>query len=162
MTLIVADTGPVNYLIQIGNIDLLGRLASETVLPESVAAELRHSGAPDAVRAWASAPPQWVHIRAAAQLVEAEELSFADREAIGLAKELQASVLLMDDQLARRCAARSGVPTLGTVGLLEMAAARGMISLPEALSRLRETSCFLSEDLIEDALRRTAIQRQRP
>ena len=52
MILIVADTGPINYLIQIGHIDLLAALVDTTVLPASVAVELRHARAPDAVRAW--------------------------------------------------------------------------------------------------------------
>ena len=33
MILIVADTGPINYLIQIGHIELLARLVQKTVLP---------------------------------------------------------------------------------------------------------------------------------
>ena len=33
MILIVADAGPINYLIQIGHIDLLAKLAEKTVLP---------------------------------------------------------------------------------------------------------------------------------
>jgi hypothetical protein len=38
----------------------------------------------------------------------------------------------MDDQQARRCASALEVITLGTLGLLEAAAARGLVSLPAA------------------------------
>jgi predicted nucleic acid-binding protein len=119
MILIVADTGPINYLIQIGHIDLLAALVDTTVLPASVAAELRHARAPDAVRAWAAAPPGWVQIRSATELVNADDLSVADREAIALAKELHASVLLMDDQQARRAqrSVRWGIRSGGFHGL---------------------------------------------
>ena len=160
MILIVADTGPVNYLIQIGCIALLARLAEKTVLPASVHAELLHRAAPDAVRAWAAAPPAWVEIRAATQRIEAKDVSAADREAIALAKELGTAILLMDDREARRCAAALGVSTMGTVGILEVAAARELVSLPAALERLRGTSCFLTEDLIENALERDAARRR--
>lgn len=119
MILMVADTGPINYLTQIGEIDLLSKLAKKTVIPESVAAELRHPNAPASVRAWALAPPEWVEICSASRLIEAPDLATADREAITLAQDLGASVLLMDDQQARRCAARLGIATIGTVGLLE-------------------------------------------
>ena len=51
MILIVADTGPINYLIQIGLVGLLAQVASKTVLPESVAAELAAAAAPEIVRA---------------------------------------------------------------------------------------------------------------
>ena len=160
MILIVADTGPVNYLIQTGCIGLLARLVEKTVLPTSVHAELLHHLAPELVRAWAAAPPAWVEIRAATQRIEAKDVSAADREAIALAKELGAAILLMDDREARRCAAALGVATMGTVGILEVAAARGLVSLPVALERLRSTSCFLTEDLIENALARDAARRR--
>lgn len=161
MILIVADTGPINYLIQTGYIDLLARIAEKTVLPAAVSAELLHPAAPDSVRAWASTPPAWVEIRAATELIKISDLSLADREAITLAKELRASVLLMDDQQARRCAATFGVLTLGTVGLLEAAAARGFVALPVALEKLQATSCFLAEEIIENALKRDVEMRSR-
>ena len=51
MILVVADTGPVNYLVQTGDIGVLRVLAEKVVLPASVLAELRHPNAPAAVRA---------------------------------------------------------------------------------------------------------------
>lgn len=59
-----------------------------------------------------------------------------------------------------RRAAALGVVTMGTVGILEVAAARGLVSLPEALERLRATSCFLSEDVLDNALERDAERRR--
>ena len=156
MILIVADAGPVNYLIQTGHVGVLAVLAGRVVLPVSVRAELLHRGAPDAVRAWASALPDWVEVLAARESIEAPDISAADREAIALARELSASLLLMDDQQARRCAAALGVVTIGTAGILEAAAARGLVVLPEALEKLKATSCFLSEEIIGNALRRDA------
>ena len=64
----------------------------------------------------------------------------------------------MDDRQARRCASGLGVATMGTLGLLEAAAARGLISLRPALEKLRATSCFLTDELIENALRRDAAR----
>jgi predicted nucleic acid-binding protein len=40
MILVVADTGTINYLVQIGCIELLSQLAQKTVLPATVQAEL--------------------------------------------------------------------------------------------------------------------------
>ncbi len=141
MSLIVADAGPINYLIQIGCIELLAQLAEKTVLPASVQAELSHQAAPDAVRDWAGGPPAWVEVLAAVKLFAAKDISPADREAIALARELGAAVLLMDDRTARPCAADVGVVTMGTVGSArKVAAARELVSLPVALERLRRTS----------------------
>ena len=130
------------------------------MLPASVHAELQHRAAPEAVRAWAAAPPAWVEIRATMPPVEANDISPADRDVIALAKEVRAAILLMDDKQARRCAASFGLAAIGTVGLLEVAAMRELVSLPNALERLRGTSCFLTEDLIEHALERDAARRR--
>ena len=165
MSLIVADTGPINYLIQTGQVNLLSRLVEKTVLSSSVKAELLHEAAPVDVRAWATQPPAWVEIRRAApgQLTGTKDISATDQETIVLAKELNASLLLIDDQRARRYARAFGVVTLGTLGLLEVAAARGLISLPAALEKLRRTSFFITDELIEAAIRRDAERlRQRP
>jgi len=162
MILIVADTGPINYLIQIGEIELLPRLVEKVIILATVQTELLHQGAPVVVRAWASQPPAWVEVCSAAQKIEELEISVTDREAIALAREMNASFLLMDDSHARRCATRLGVKTMGTLGLLEAAAARRMISLQAALEKLRTTSCFLADELIEAALKRDEERSRQP
>ena len=50
MLLVIADTSPVRYLVQISQIELLARLFEQIELPSIVAAELRHPSAPVAVR----------------------------------------------------------------------------------------------------------------
>ena len=40
MRLVIADTGPVNYLVLIGQIDLLPALFDKVILPSAVRAEL--------------------------------------------------------------------------------------------------------------------------
>jgi predicted nucleic acid-binding protein len=89
MILIVADTGPINYLIQIGHIDLLSALVDKTVLPSSVRAELLNDAAPANVRAWAANPPGWVEIHPAKPVMGTRDISGTDREAIALARETQ-------------------------------------------------------------------------
>jgi len=159
MILVVADTGPVNYLL-IGAIELLASLAEKTVLPAAVRAELLAERAPAAARAWATTLPAWAEVRTATRPIEADDISVADREAIALARELGASVLLMDDRQARRWAAKLGVSTIGTVGFLEAAAARELVSLRDALEKLRGTSCFLSDEVVERALLRDSERRR--
>jgi predicted nucleic acid-binding protein len=43
---IVSDTSPLDYLILMGAVDLLPRLASEIVVPSAVARELTHPSTP--------------------------------------------------------------------------------------------------------------------
>ena len=65
MILIVVDTSPINYLIQIGHIDLLSILVDKTVLPSSIPAELLNDAPPPNERAWAANPSGWAQIHAA-------------------------------------------------------------------------------------------------
>jgi len=154
MILIVSDTGPINYLVIIGQIGLLPQLADRIVLPFSVHGEMLDVRAPEIVRTWAGKLPDWIELRSSTPTVGGKGLSIADREAITLARDLKATLLLTDDRKARQCAAGIGVASIGTLGILEIAAERKLISLPDALQKLRATSCFLAEELIEDALNR--------
>jgi len=116
MTLIVADTGPINYLIQIGFLSVLPRLVDTVILPQEVVRELRSNNAPSAVRAWADCLPQWVEVSEPTFLIPpSTELSTADRSAISIAAELRA-LLMMDDRRARKAASDHGVRTIGTLG----------------------------------------------
>jgi predicted nucleic acid-binding protein len=50
--IVVADTGPIHYLILCGHIALLHDLYGQVVIPEAVGRELTHPAAPAAVRSW--------------------------------------------------------------------------------------------------------------
>ena len=63
MRLVVADTGPINYLLLIDAVDLLPRLFYRILLPAAVQRELAHPAAPRAVRAWIANVPDWLEIR---------------------------------------------------------------------------------------------------
>lgn len=54
--IVVADTGPINYLILIGYIDVLPALFEKIMLPSVVRDELTQPNAPLPVRSWIAAP----------------------------------------------------------------------------------------------------------
>lgn len=62
MLLVVADTGPLRYLIEIGHIEILPRLFQKILVPTLVFDELRHDSAPHLVKLWAKTPPDWVDV----------------------------------------------------------------------------------------------------
>jgi hypothetical protein len=51
-------TGPLQYLVLIGAIDVVPRLFEAVTIPAVVQAELLHPVAPAVVRAWAGTPPR--------------------------------------------------------------------------------------------------------
>ena len=63
MRLVIADTGPVNYLILIGHVELLPALFDRVVLPDAVQRELTSVKAPSIVRQWMEALPVWLEVR---------------------------------------------------------------------------------------------------
>ena len=74
MRLVIADTGPLNYLILIGHIGLLPVLFEKVVLPTTVQSELASRKAPPFVRDWVADLPAWVEVREA-PLSPAEDAS---------------------------------------------------------------------------------------
>lgn len=68
MILVVADTSPIHYLIQIGTIDVLPRFFDEIVIPRAVIAELLDPSTPQIVHNWASALPKWAVVRGATHI----------------------------------------------------------------------------------------------
>ena len=107
--IVVADTSPLNYLIQIDCDELLPQLYGRILIPAAVKQELGHRSAPLSVHAWLGRIPNWVDIAVPSSSFE-PELAFLDlgeREAIQLAEERHAELLLLDER--KGALKRSGV-----------------------------------------------------
>jgi predicted nucleic acid-binding protein len=152
--IVVADTGPVNYLIVSGHIDLARALYGILLLPPAVHRELLHPRSPAIVRQWAMTLPAWAEVRSPQNAPRFTELGPGEREAIALALETKADFLLIDETDGRRTAVLNGVPVKGTLGLLEEAAQRNLVDLAAAVGKLKATRIFLAEDIVQGALKR--------
>jgi predicted nucleic acid-binding protein len=152
MILVVADTGPLCYLILIDAIELLPRLFDRVVIPSAVLSELIHPRVPVAVKIWVDTLPSWVEVRAASHIELDDILDPGEAEAIILAEQLKADSLLLDEMEARREALRRGLPVAGTIGVLEKAAERNLINLSEAFSRLARTNFHIAPELLQQAM----------
>ena len=86
--IVVADTGPIHYLVLSGFIGTLHDLYGVVVLPEAVRDELSHPAAPDEIRAWIAALPSWVSVRTPGSGTGFERLDPGEREALRLALEM--------------------------------------------------------------------------
>jgi predicted nucleic acid-binding protein len=134
-----------------------------------VKAELAHADAPDTVRAWISEPPSWLEVVNLKHPVESDllHLDAGEREAISLASELQAGLLLMDERDGVSLARRRGLKVVGTLAALDFAALRGLIDLRMMFDRLHETSFrsplrLMTSMLEQDAERRKRKQGPKP
>lgn len=160
MILVVADTSPINYLVQIGAVHILPHFFDQVVIPQSVRDELLDPATPSGVRNWVLHLPAWAVVRAATR-IEPLNLDKGETEAIALAQELHAFAVLLDDSAARQKARERGVRVTGTVGILERAAAANLIDLTIAIRELQETSYYASPALLQAALDRDAERRRK-
>ncbi|MBI1790796.1 MAG: DUF3368 domain-containing protein [Acidobacteria bacterium] len=76
-------------------------------------------------------------------------LDAGEREAIALALDLPADLVLLDETKGRAAAAELGLIVSGTLGVIERAVPRGLLDLAAALGRLRETSFRASPKLLQ-------------
>lgn len=157
--IVVSDTSPLNYLVLVEAVQFLPDLFGQVVAPPAVLREMRHSKAPPKVQAWAAAPPAWLEIRAPATVVPIGRLGPGESEAIALANQLSADVLLMDDRDGIAVAKGLGLTTAGTLAVLELAAEKRLVSLPVILDELRRTTFRASEELFAEMLHRDQLRR---
>ncbi len=158
MTVIISDTGPLNYLILIEEIELLPRLFAEVVVPYPVLIELQHERTPAEVRTWVEVLPAWITVErpgsSALPLQWQEKLGQGEVSAMTLAMARNLPVL-MDDREARQVAKRLGLTTFGTLAILEAAAMRGWIAFRPVAERLRAKGFYVTEAIIDEIAQRS-------
>jgi predicted nucleic acid-binding protein len=161
VSVVVSDTSPLHYLILCGAEEILPKLFQQVVIPPTVFAELQQSNTPPPVKKWADALPKWVAVQGPKHLQTGLYVDRGELEAISLAQEIHAAAVLMDDLAGRRAAAQCGLAVVGTVGLLEQAAIRGLVDLPSVMGQLQKTSARLDARLIQTVLERHQARKKK-
>ena len=151
--IVVCDTSPVNYLVLIDEIDLLPQLFTAVVLPAAVLAELQHPRTPPRVASWARELPPWVRVISPKGPVEDVGLGRGEAEAITIAMQVAAEVVLIDERKATVVARHRGLLVTGTLGVLALAAESKLVDLDASIRRLLDTNFRASPALIDDILR---------
>jgi predicted nucleic acid-binding protein len=105
------------------------------------AEELNHKSMPDVVRTWFTARPSWLEIRQPTHTLEPEvDLDEGEQQAIALAEEVVADLLLVDQWDTRLEAERRHLRAVGTLRVLADGATRGLTDLESSFRRLRHTN----------------------
>jgi predicted nucleic acid-binding protein len=152
--MVVSNTSPLNYLVQIGAVDLLRSLYNEIHVPRMVVTELLDPAAPQAVRDWAGNPPDWLIVDEAEAIAEPglDHLHQGEAAAISLALRQAAALLLIDDLDGRLAARDAGITVMGTLGVIDAAAVQGRTNFHQTLAALLATN-FRAAPKLLDALR---------
>jgi predicted nucleic acid-binding protein len=152
--LVVSDAGPLHYLSLLGHVDKLPVLYVSVAIPESVASELSHPNTPTLVRALLENLPTWLTVHSVlTTAIGLDALGRGERDAIQLAGEVRADLLLCDDLQARKLAAQRNMNVVGTLGILRDAAKQQLLDIRMALDHLRTQTNFRgSDDLYAEVL----------
>ena len=149
---IVSNTGPLIALAGISQFDLLRKLFGRIIIPPAVRAEVQ-----DETSVAALAAADWIVVQPAqdtlaVQLLR-EELDAGESEAIILARELDADLVLIDERAAKRKARAIGLQAIGTLGVLLMAKNKVLVvDLKPLLDNLRRAGFRMSDDLYHQVL----------
>jgi predicted nucleic acid-binding protein len=93
--------------------------------------------------------------------VSIERLDLGERDAILLALQLKADLILMDEREGVDEARRLGLMVTGTLGVLDRAAERGLIELAPVIARLRKTNFRIDPVLLQRLLEGDHARRSR-
>ncbi|MCL1473601.1 DUF3368 domain-containing protein [Argonema antarcticum] len=152
--IVVSDTSGICYLLLINQIEILQILYNVVTIPQTVADELSASESPPVVKSWIANPPDWLQIQAmeTVQSIELEKLDPGEREAILLAEQLKADLVILDDKAARRIALSRGLKIIGLLGILKDAARFSLLDLETTFEQLREVGFWVAPSLLERLL----------
>jgi predicted nucleic acid-binding protein len=76
-------------------------------------------------------------------------LGAGERDAILLAQEVNADELIIDELRGRREASRRQLHFIGTLGVLRLAGARGMLDFKQAIAQLRTTNFYIDPKFLD-------------
>ena len=151
---VVSDSGPLIALSKIGKLHVLRDLFGEVLIPRAVWIEVveKGRGKPgfDEVR-----NADWIRVvdvrdHLGVEILE-REIERGEAEAIVLAKELGASLLLLDEKIPRIIAKSLGLKVAGSLAVLFIAKKKGLIDedLDSLLKELRRKGVYFSDKVVE-------------
>jgi predicted nucleic acid-binding protein len=151
----VVNASPLIFLANAGLLDFL-RLAGDPVMvPLAVVREIQPGGLADAAYRALTQTNWLVTVDPGPVPPVIQSWSLGDGEASVLTWALThpGTEALVDDLLARRCAASLGLAVRGTVGLVLTAKQRGIIAAARpVLEALRQSGMYLSDRVMNQAL----------
>jgi predicted nucleic acid-binding protein len=152
---VVSNTGPLIALAEIGQLGLLQRLFTTTLIPPTVRAEILIEPTLSALQSAIS--DEWISVQepddtGAIRLLN-ETLDRGESEAIALAQRTATEWVILDDLAARHVAEAMGLPVIGTLGVLLLAKEAGYVAqVKPLLDKLRERRFYISEMLYASIL----------
>ncbi len=147
--IVISDTTAISSLFKINQLELLHQFYKEILIPTTVFEELMALEAFD-FNVSEIKTAEWIQVKMPndhlliAEL--AEELDLSESEAIALAKEVKADLLIIDEKRGRLKANELGIATSGLIGVITQLKRQGKISaVKPLLDELRSTGFWIHE-----------------
>ena len=155
--IVVADTTPIITLMKLQRLDLLERLFDTVIIPNAVYEELISNSNYLTEAQMVVACPFLKRIEVSDRqsikiLREVVGLDAGESEAIALAEEKNAALLIIDERKGRRVAKQMELKIIGTIGILLQAFDCEILSKTEILSyaeKLKNSKIRISDTLFE-------------
>ena len=154
--IVVSDTTPIISLLKISRLDLLKKLYGSVLIPRAVFSELTSNNAYQSEADIISQSDfiqccDVYNTQALTILQAVTTLDLGESEAIILAQERQADVLLMDEAKGRKVAQQLNIPLSGALGVLIDSFDSGLLvksEVSECLNILQQAGRRISGHLI--------------
>lgn len=152
--IVVADSTPLIALGRVGRLDLLRELFGRVLVPGAVYREIveKGRGQRGALEVEAASWIERRELSSGKSVADAlrKSLDDGESEAIALALELAADVVLIDERLGRAAAREFGLTVTGLVGVLIEAKRTGLETDPVPLAlAIRNGGVWIGDDLID-------------
>lgn len=159
--IVVSDTTPIIALLKTGHLELLQLLFKSVLIPEAVFNELTtnqsYKEEAGQIRKCSYIQVEQVESQKTVDIFRrATGLDAGESEAIVLADERQAELLLMDEHKGRRVAKQMGLSITGTVGILIHAYDEQYLTkdaVIDCLNKMKEGGIRISEALYDIVLK---------
>ncbi|MFO1430366.1 MAG: DUF3368 domain-containing protein [Candidatus Competibacteraceae bacterium] len=151
----VINASPLISLGRIDQLTLLEKLAGEILVPEAVITEVRAGFGKDR---FALSTVSWAESRRVSDIpiplsVAGWYLGRGESQVLAYCLEKPAKQAVLDDGIARQCAAALAVPMIGTLGVILRAKRQGLLAEARPwMKKLHENGLFLDQNLIDKAL----------
>lgn len=154
---LICNTGPIIALSMIDRIDILRHLFELVAVPEEVHKEILEGGATNKGLANYQ-KAQWIKVITLSNAVDPllkTSLDSGEAAVIGLARESNTNLILVDERKARKIArAVYGLHAIGSARVLVEAKRHGLLdSVGASLQAMRDNGYWISDSIIAAALK---------
>ncbi len=154
----ICNTGPIIALSMIDRIDILRHIFEFIAVPEEVHKEILEGGATNAGLA-NYRKVKWIKVVALSSPVDPllrTSLDAGEAAVIGLARELNANVVVVDERKARKIARTVyGLHVIGSARILVEAKRRGLLdNIGSELQTMRDGGYWIGDSIVDAALKK--------